>query len=1522
MEQKIASFQNKGMTRDISISKANNEFAFENHNVRIIARDNNTLLSITNERGNVSIPSIEIKGVLLGYAVLNKYVVLFIKEEDIDYIYRIEYKNSNTWNSIILFKGNLNFSINNPIETIINYESEDIQKVYWVDGINQPRFLNIKEENTIISINKIYTRYDFITTYNQNFKVEIEHSYQGSGLFSPGSIQYFFTYSNKFGQETNIINWSSMYYTGLDNRGAKSDESCNDIFKLTFKEYDNSFDYINIYSVQKTQTSRALYKLFSISIKDIVADKYIVDDNSSKISLNYNTLLYIGGTQIIAGTLSHKDNTLFLGDLKVEAINVIPELKEAINSTIQENGDSTLISFIKSTGLKGEYPYSIHFSKLEGLYPYSHDFNYPADNILTFKGGELYRFGIVFLTDKGTKSPVYWIGDKINDIYPEIDESNNCINRAVAVCNLSLLPNKAKQIIETNNYTSAILVRAEASFSDMLVQAQGIIEPTIFNIKHRTEKLIYSQPSWFSRPQYSDFTYKHLDQIKSSLSLEGEVQSSYVEHPPYYNKKEDYKILDKIFTVFYIIKDVSNSYSLSAVVLNKYKNKDKIEYTINTGVITSGSKMHSLSDCVYNVCSELRKQVSIYTNTSIINEDSILASLNHWSKTSEVKVLTDYSGFEILKDLGLSMEAAPAFIGNYPEENPEYLKALWIPEPYNGVTVNPIHYPFLYDLSQNFSDNLRYINSKNLENNYYIDSTFGNIFSPDITIDNLSLYNNKKYNLRIVGNAVVTGRLYDWNIDVDNKNLESAVVLGNYNLNNITKKVNNRAAVPGYYASKGSTASLWLLYPWHKEGSINNSTIPEGKTAKDVAELIKTKKSVNLLYCGITSYFNIESFNSLTYKDIVFKSAGQKGTSVIPFDYKDYVTTYYTEIDSVLTSGISLNGDIKKFPVVNTGENGLFVSPDNISNSDLFPGLETPLEDIPEYLKSKDVVKIKYTTNPHLVFNIPPINEGDNKGYLNTLPERTFGDASIKVIDTDDFYLWDDNKVQYVTPLFKVNTNYSEYPIILIGELYRERNGFEYGGKEESALESNVFLPISKITKITKNKIVGSTGDTYFQRYDCVRTLPLTNTDTNQNTSITSFMVETRSNIAGRCDIRRGWTSMVGINNENFNLMNSSYNTLPDSPTFNILDDKFSLQDFPSQITWSKSKIATEEIDTWTNITLSSILDLDGDKGPVRAIRRFQNSLIAFQDKGISEILFNSRTQLSTQQGIPIEIGNSGKVEGKRYITNKAGCINKWSIVETKNGIYFIDNINSSISLFNGKVNSLSDTKGFKAWIGKNNSINIWNPKEFNNFIGYWDRLNDDIYFVNKDTALCYNELLQQFTSFFDYNEIPMMVNVEDKFISFKDSKLWIQNEGNYNELFGEYKPFYIKYKITPDPYGDKTFSTLEYRADMFDMDNNSQLTNNTFDTLKVENEYQENTISVKDIKFPLYSSSIKDKYPDVRRKFRIWRMDIPRDRKNINNPYGLNRIRNPWIYLKLSKTPTLSNERMEFHDLAVRYFE
>ena len=76
-------------------------------------------------------------------------------------------------------------------------------------------------------------------------------------------------------------------------------------------------------------------------------------------------------------------------------------------------------------------------------------------------------------------------------------------------------------------------------------------------------------------------------------------------------------------------------------------------------------------------------------------------------------------------------------------------------------------------------------------------------------------------------------------------------------------------------------------------------------------------------------------------------------------------------------------------------------------------------------------------------------------------------------------------------------------------------------------------------------------------------------------------------------------------------------------------------------------------------------------------------------------------------------------------LSNTVGCSNKWSIVNTQNGIYFIDSNSKDIYLFNGSLINLSATKGLNTWI-KNNFItkDNWTPIDFNNYVTYYDSLN------------------------------------------------------------------------------------------------------------------------------------------------------------------------------------------------------
>ena len=171
MGKKISGWKTKGMNRDMSVSAFNAEFAFENVNLRLSTNENNTTMSWVNERGPLLITlSIDVEpwetteektyattiaGTPIGTAVINHKLVLFTTSSETkpDFIYVLWYNDSQKtqMQGKILYNGNLNFSVEHPLETLVSYEAEHIQKVYWTDGLNQPRMINIAADNDKLS---------------------------------------------------------------------------------------------------------------------------------------------------------------------------------------------------------------------------------------------------------------------------------------------------------------------------------------------------------------------------------------------------------------------------------------------------------------------------------------------------------------------------------------------------------------------------------------------------------------------------------------------------------------------------------------------------------------------------------------------------------------------------------------------------------------------------------------------------------------------------------------------------------------------------------------------------------------------------------------------------------------------------------------------------------------------------------------------------------------------------------------------------------------------------------------------------------------------------------------------------------------------------------------------------------------------------------------------------------------------------------------------------------------------------
>ena len=153
--------------------------------------------------------------------------------------------------------------------------------------------------------------------------------------------------------------------------------------------------------------------------------------------------------------------------------------------------------------------------------------------------------------------------------------------------------------------------------------------------------------------------------------------------------------------------------------------------------------------------------------------------------------------------------------------------------------------------------------------------------------------------------------------------------------------------------------------------------------------------------------------------------------------------------------------------------------------------------------------------------------------------------------------------------------------------------------------------------------------------------------------------------------------------------------------------------------------------------------------------------------------------------------------------------------------------------------------------------------------------------------------------------------------------KLWGMFQGAYNTFFNKIYQTDFTFISNENPLNDKIFTNIELRGDFKwwtdnivdegHPENHTMAHKNMFDTIRVWNEYQD-TGDV-DLTFKRSLSS------NMKKKFRIWRMDIPRDSVDKRQ-----RIRNTWSKVKFTmNTPSkvVSNKLydMEIHDVGVVYF-
>jgi hypothetical protein len=290
---KQVQFKTLGMNRDLSESSFNPKFAYENKNIRIVPTDDNTLYSIVNEKGNLD-TGITISGTPIGQAIVDDVWVIFthndnpLEYEDKDCIYKVTCNDNIS--SMLLYRGDLNLSLDHPIETLVSVENEKIKKVYWVDGINQTRVINIEATTGEIAGWHNYSDpFAFVKELElkENIKVETK---SGGGEFMAGVIQYAFSYYNSHGSESNIFYTSPLKYISNTNRGAETNTKCSCSFSITIENYDVKFDLVSYdcTNVLLTWTQSHMGLNGNIMMRDKLSEMGKLKENATHICHHFS----------------------------------------------------------------------------------------------------------------------------------------------------------------------------------------------------------------------------------------------------------------------------------------------------------------------------------------------------------------------------------------------------------------------------------------------------------------------------------------------------------------------------------------------------------------------------------------------------------------------------------------------------------------------------------------------------------------------------------------------------------------------------------------------------------------------------------------------------------------------------------------------------------------------------------------------------------------------------------------------------------------------------------------------------------------------------------------------------------------------------------------------------------------------------------------------------------------------------------------------------------------------------------
>ncbi len=475
--------------------------------------------------------------------------------------------------------------------------------------------------------------------------------------------------------------------------------------------------------------------------------------------------------------------------------------------------------------------------------------------------------------------------------------------------------------------------------------------------------------------------------------------------------------------------------------------------------------------------------------------------------------------------------------------------------------------------------------------------------------------------------------------------------------------------------------------------------------------------------------------------------------------------------------------------------------------------------------------------------------------------------------------------------------------------------GLLYGGNDYESRKRTNYIEIGNYINLIPNvfneleyKCING-GDIFVSNFKFTKIVK-TNTEVYdlqipQFTEIVEVKLESTVDNKNRSDYSvEDWDSRFQPKYEEYQNYNKIYSQ---ESNFFVRKDVYynfkAVSKFENGIIASSVKTPGEAIDSWLTYLTNDIMYIDGKYGSINCLHSFKDEIYTLQDRAIASISINPRVQVQGNDGIAIQLGTGQVLDRYQYLSTMTGTLNKWSVVNSPNAFYYYDTLNKTINLVNQE---LSDVKGMHSFLINNTSEDLKtdNPLIRKGVSSTYDYLNNEILFTflqeDNDFTISYNELKQQFISFYDYTP-SMYISIGDMLLSTNSilRSLYEHGTGEYNTFYGIKYPSYIIFNLNPEPYFDCVFDNINYKSEVYL--NNIDQSDITLTDIQAYNDYQSTLLT------PL----VNNRNGNLRRRFRDWNAEIPRD--------GRNRIRGPWIKLKVQFN-NQSNYKLILHDMIISY--